>query len=314
MYYIGVDLGGTNCVVGLVDENGIIIKYDTKPTRKERRIEEIFDDIIESCEKFISEYKLDDTNLKGIGIGTPGMINTAKGVIDYANNLKIKDFDAVGYMKKHLDFPVSIANDADCAALGEVIAGGAKGFKNVVVFTLGTGVGGGVVIDGKLFTGSFAGATEIGHLIIEKDGKECSCGNKGCLEAYASATGLIRLAREKALENKNSMLYKLVDGNMEKMNAKIPFDAAQAGDEVGQSVIDEYMDYLAIGISNMINVFRPEVILIGGGVSRQEENLTKPLSEKVKQLVYAGVMHTQIRTAKLGNDAGLIGAAMLNRE
>ncbi len=313
MYYIGVDLGGTNCVVGLVDENGTIMQYDSKPTRKERTVEAIFDDIIEGCRKLIKEHKLDHTNLKGIGIGTPGMINTAKGVIDYANNIKIKDFDAVGYIKKHLDFPVSIANDADCAALGEVVAGGAKGFENVVVFTLGTGVGGGVVIDGKLFTGSFAGATEIGHQIIVKNGKECSCGNKGCLESYASATGLINLAREKALENKDSMLYKLVNGNMEKMNAKIPFDAAQAGDEIGQCVIDEYMDYLAIGIANAINVFRPEVVLIGGGVSRQEENLTKPLGEKVKELVYARVMHTQIRTARLGNDAGLIGAAMLNK-
>ncbi len=314
MYYIGVDLGGTNCVVGLVDEDGKIVKYATKPTRKERAIEEIFDDIIESCKTLINDYQLDHNNLQGIGIGTPGMINTGKGVIDYANNLKVKDFDAVGYIRKHLNFPVKIANDADCAALGEVIAGGAKGFKNVVVFTLGTGVGGGVVIDGKLFTGSFAGATEMGHQIIVKDGRPCSCGNKGCLEAYASATGLIRLACEKALENKDSLLYKLVDGNMDKMNAKIPFDAMQAGDETGKSVIEEYMDYLAIGIANAINVFRPEVVLIGGGVSRQEENLTKPLEEKIRQLVYAGVMQTQIKTAKLGNDAGLIGAAMLNKD
>ena len=313
MNYIGVDLGGTNIVVGLVDEDGKIIKSLNRPTEKERGVEPIFDDIFDMCNELINEFKLDNTNLKGVGIGIPGTIDDKNGVIVYSNNIKINNFNVREYAKGKLDYEIRMANDADCAALGEVAAGSAKGCSNAIVVTLGTGVGGGIIIDGKIFAGFYPGGAEIGHQIIEKDGRPCSCGNHGCFEAYSSASALILAAKKKAEENKDSLLYKLVEGDVEKMNAKIPFDAAQSGDKAGEEVIDEYLDYLAVGIANLINVFKPEAILLGGGVSKQEENLTVPLTERVKKLAYGGDMPTVIKIASLGNDAGLIGAAMLNK-
>ena len=313
MKYIGIDLGGTNIVAGLIDEDGTIIKSINKPTQKERSAELIFDDIIVMCKSLINEFKLDKTTLKGIGMGVPGSIDKKNGLIVYANNLKTSNFNVKAYLKDKLDYPVSLGNDADCAALGEVVAGSAKGYSDAIIFTLGTGVGGGIIIDGQIFSGFYPGGAEIGHQIIVKDGRPCTCGNKGCLEAYASATGLILSATEKAMANPDSLLYKLVDGDMSKMNAKIPFDAAQSGDAVGLEVIDSYIEHLAIGIANTINVFKPEVILLGGGVCKQEENLTIPLTAKVKEMVYGKEMPTLIKIAMLGNDAGLIGAAMLNR-
>lgn len=313
MKYIGVDLGGTNIVVGLIEEDGSILKSLNTPTQKERGIELIFDDIISMCNTLIKAFKLDETTLKGIGIGIPGTIDNKKGVIVYSNNIKIDNFNVREYTKNKLNYPINMANDADCAALGEVVAGSAKGCLDAVILTLGTGVGGGVVIDGKIFSGFYPGGAELGHQIIVKGGRQCTCGNKGCLETYASATGLILSATQKAMLNQDSLLYKLVEGDMDKMNAKIPFDAAQAGDRIGQEVIDEYMEYLGIGIANVVNIFKPEMVLLGGGVCKQEEKLTVPLTAIVKEMIFGGDMPTEIKTASLGNDAGLIGAAMLGR-
>lgn len=313
MNYIGVDLGGTNIVVGLVDEDGKILKSISRPTVKERGVEPIFDDIFSMCNEIVNEFKLDKTSLKGIGIGIPGTIDDKNGVIVYSNNIKIDNFNVREYAKGKIDYEIKMANDADCAALGEVVAGSAKGCSDAIVVTLGTGVGGGIIINGQIFPGFYPGGAEVGHQIIEVNGRQCSCGNKGCFEAYSSASALILAAKKKAEENKDSLLYKLVEGDMEKMNAKIPFDADQAGDKAGHEVIEEYLDYLSIGILNLINVFKPEAILLGGGVCKQGENLTIPLKERLSKLVYAGDLRTEIKIASLGNDAGLIGAAMLNR-
>lgn len=313
MNYIGVDLGGTNIVVGLVDEEGKMIKSISRPTVKERGVEPIFDDIFDMCNELITEFDLNKTNLNGIGIGIPGTIDDKNGVIVYSNNIRIDNFNVREYAKGKIDFEIRMANDADCAALGEVVAGSAKGCSDAIVVTLGTGVGGGIIIDGKIFAGFYPGGAEVGHQIIEVNGRQCSCGNKGCFEAYSSATALILAAKNKAEENKDSLLYKLVDGDMEKMNAKVPFDADQAGDKVGHEVIEEYLDYLAVGVANLINIFKPEAILLGGGICKQGENLTTPLKARIKDLAYAGDLRTEIKIASLGNDAGLIGAAMLNR-
>ncbi|NAS17580.1 ROK family protein [Clostridium butyricum] len=313
MNYIGVDLGGTNIVVGLVDEEGKMIKSISRPTVKERGVEPIFDDIFDMCNELITEFDLNKTNLNGIGIGIPGTIDDKNGVIVYSNNIRIDNFNVREYAKGKIDFEIRMANDADCAALGEVVAGSAKGCSDAIVVTLGTGVGGGIIIDGKIFAGFYPGGAEVGHQIIEVNGRQCSCGNKGCFEAYSSATALILAAKNKAEENKDSLLYKLVEGDMEKMNAKVPFDADQAGDKAGHEVIEEYLDYLAVGVANLINIFKPEAILLGGGICKQGENLTTPLKARIKDLAYAGDLRTEIKIASLGNDAGLIGAAMLNR-
>ncbi|WP_294155684.1 ROK family protein [uncultured Clostridium sp.] len=313
MNYIGVDLGGTNIVVGLVDEEGKIIKSISRPTEKERGVEPIFDDIFSMCNELIDELNLDKTSLKGIGMGIPGTVDDKNGIIVYAPNIKMDNFNVREYAKGKIDYEIRLANDADSAGLGEVVAGSAKGCSDAIVVTLGTGVGGGIIINGKIFPGFYPGGAEVGHQIIEVNGRQCGCGKKGCFEAYSSASALILAAKKKAEENKDSLLYKLVEGDLEKMNAKVPFDADQAGDKAGHEVIEEYLDYLSIGISNLITIFNPEAILLGGGVCKQGENLTVPLKERIEKLAFGGELKTQIKIASLGNDAGLIGAAMLTK-
>lgn len=313
MKYIGVDLGGTHIGAGLVDANGCVIKILTQPTLKGREPEAIFDDIIGMSRSLIEEFKI-GSELQGIGIGSTGMIDSQNTKIVYSNTLNITDFDVSAYINRELNFKVCIANDADCAALGEVTVGGAKGYKDVIVLTLGTGVGGGIILNGRIFSGYFPGGTEVGHQIIIKDGKQCSCGNRGCLEAYASATGLVDQARQSALSAPESLLNKLVEGDLTKMNAKIPFDAAKQGDQIALGVIDDYITYLGIGVTNLINIFKPQMILIGGGVSKQGDYLIKPLTKKVSTQVYGKDFRTLIQTAKLGNDAGIVGAAMLVKD
>ncbi|WP_054741611.1 ROK family protein [Cellulosilyticum ruminicola] len=316
MFYIGVDLGGTNIVVGLVDEKGNIIEKVQKPTCRERGIRRISDDIIRLCMSIIEKYNLDDMNLVGIGIGAPGTIDRKKGRIVYSNNIAVRDFDIVSYIRRKLGnlgkrILIEVANDADCAALGEVKAGRAKGYNSAIVITLGTGVGSGIVIDGRLFSGCQPGGGELGHQIIVKDGKPCTCGNKGCFEVYGSALGFTNMAREIAEKYPDSIMNKMVKGNLDKMNAKVPFDAAKQGDEVAVKLLDQYITYLAIGLNNIINAFKPEIILIGGGVSRQKESLIFPLRKKLKNMVFGGKMMTEIQVAALGSEAGIVGAAML---
>ncbi len=316
MFYIGVDLGGTNIVVGLVDEKGHIIEKVQKPTSRERGIRRICDDIVRLCMQIIENYSLDNMNLIGIGIGAPGTIDRKKGRIVYSNNIAVRDFDIVHYIRRKLGnlgkkILIRVANDADCAALGEVKAGKAKGYNSAIIITLGTGVGSGIVIDGKLFSGCQPGGGELGHQIIVKDGRACTCGNKGCFEAYGSALGFTNMAREVAKKYPQSIMNKLTKGNLDKMNARIPFEAAKQGDEIASKLVDEYITYLAIGLNNIINAFKPEIILIGGGVSRQKESLIFPLRKKLRSMVFGGQMMTEINVAALGSEAGLVGAAML---
>ena len=313
MYYIGIDLGGTNIAAGLVNESGKIIMHKSIPTLKERAPEAIAQDMIELCKGIMVENNLTEKDIYSVGIGTPGFIDSEQGIIIYANNISFNNFPMGQIMKEAIGLPVYVGNDADCAALGEVTSGIAKGCKNAIILTLGTGVGGGLVINERIFSGSFPGGGELGHQVIIQDGKYCTCGRNGCLEAYASATALIDDAKEVATANPDSILNKLVGGDLSRMNAKIPFDAAQQGDMVGQELVTAYIGYLATGIVNLINIFKPEMIVLGGGVSKQKEKLIEPLVEMVKKEVYAGDFRTKIDVALLGNDAGIIGAAMLGK-
>lgn len=318
MQYIGVDLGGTNIVVGLIDEDGKIIKSYTKPTLIQRKTEEIFDDIINMCETLINEYKLDKTSLKGVGMGIPGEVDSKLGIINYSNNIPIKNFNVKQYMqnlckKVNMDIPFFFANDADCAALGELVAGAGKGHSDLVILTLGTGVGGGIIINNKIYSGFYAGGAELGHQTIVHNGNLCTCGNKGCLEAYASATALIRDAKEKAKQNSSSLLNTLTQNNLDHITAKIVFDAKDKGDIVATGLIEDYIEYLAVGVANLVNIFKPEIVLLSGGISKQGDKLIMPLKEKVKSKVFGGDLKTKIDIATLGNDAGLIGAGMLSK-
>ena len=312
-YYIGIDLGGTNIVAAVVDENyNIITKASTK-TNRPRPAEAIADDMAAMAIKAVEDAKLTMDDIEWVGVGTPGIANSSTGVIEYSNNLGFENTPMAELIRKHIDKPVYIENDANAAAYGEYVAGAAKGAKNAVCITLGTGVGGGIIIDGKIYAGSnFAGA-EIGHTVIGIDGPQCSCGRKGCFEAYSSATALIRMTKEKMDVCPDSVMHKITEERGGKVSARTSFDAMRQGDAAAKEVVDFYIKALACGITNTINIFQPDILCIGGGVCNEGDALLLPMKELVQKEVYTrnSPKNTEIVIAKLGNDAGLIGAAFL---
>ncbi len=312
-YYVGIDLGGTNIVAGVVDEEYNIISKASTRTNCPRPEKEIAEDMAKMAIKAVANAGLEMAQIEWIGIGTPGIANSEKGIIEYSNNLGFKNTPMVEYIREFIDKPVFIENDANAAAYGEYVAGAAKGAKNAVCITLGTGVGGGIIIDGKIYSGSnFAGA-EIGHTVIEVDGAQCSCGRKGCFEAYSSATGLIRMTNESIAENADSIMVRYAEKG--KITARTSFDAMKAGDKYAKAVVDKYIKYLAAGITNTLNIFQPDVLCIGGGVCNEGDALLLPVKAIVEKEVYTrdSDKNAEIVIAKLGNDAGIIGAAFLGR-
>ncbi|MDQ2087616.1 ROK family protein [Herbivorax sp. ANBcel31] len=314
MYFVGIDLGGTNIASGLVSsDGGTIICKDSVPTQKERPYQEIIKDMAMLTSEVIKKSGVSMDEIKSIGIGSPGTPDCKNGIIVYNNNLNFRNVPIRKEMQEYLDLPVFVDNDANCAALAESVAGAAKGTKCSVTITLGTGIGSGIIIDGKAYSGfNYAGA-EIGHTVIEMDGEQCTCGRKGCWETYAAATALIRQTKKAAEQNPDSIINKLVDGDMYKVDAKTAFDAAKLGDKTGKMVVERYIRYIAEGIINVINIFMPEVLVIGGGVCKEGDYLLDPLKDIVKKGVYSqeGLPQTQIKTAQMGNAAGIVGAAML---
>ena len=308
-YYIGVDVGGTNIKAGIIDDDGKIIKESSIPTGADRPQDTVLQDIINTVQKLIDDSKIKPAQIKSAGIGTPGMIDYNNGSVIYNNNLGWKDFHLAKKMSKSLGIPVTLENDADAAALGEVIAGSAKGAKKAMIVTLGTGVGVGIVIDDKIFRGS-----EFGHMVIHKNGRLCKCGRKGCWESYSSATGLIISTTEAIKHNPESILAHTaeLEGTI---SGRTVFDAAEKNCEVAKKVIDEYISYLACGLANLINGMNPEIISLSGGIANQGEKLLVPLREKVMSEIYEGLKPTaaKIVTCTLGYKAGLIGAAMASR-
>lgn len=312
-YYIGIDLGGTNIVAGVVDEQyNILAKASTK-TNCPRPDREIARDMAKMAIQAVENAKLTMDQIEWIGIGTPGIANSRDGIIEYSNNLGFVNTPMVKYIQEDIDKPVFVENDANAAAYGEFVAGAAKGANNAVCITLGTGVGGGIIIDGKIYAGSnFAGA-EIGHTVISVDGPQCTCGRKGCFEVFSSATGLIRMTKESMAKNPDSSMHKLVAERSGKVSARIAFDAMRMGDAAAKAVVDDYIKYLAAGITNTINTFQPDILCIGGGVCNEGDALLLPVKDLVAKEVYTrnSKQNTQIVIAKLGNDAGIIGAAFL---
>lgn len=314
-YYVGIDLGGTNIVAGVVDENYNIIHKASVKTNRPRPEKEIADDMAKVALQAIAEANLTIDDVEWIGIGTPGIANSKDGIIEYSCNLGFDNTPMVKYIQEHINKPVYVENDANAAAYGEYVAGAGKGHNSLVCITLGTGVGGGVVTDGKILTGfNYAGA-ELGHTVIEVDGVQCSCGRKGCFEAYSSATGLIRMTKEAMEKDKNSSMWDLVRERNNKVSARISYDAMRLGDKSATEVVDKFTKYLAVGLTNIINIFQPEVLCIGGGVCNEGDALLNPVKEIVAKEVYTrnSPKNTEIVIAKLGNDAGIIGAAFLGR-
>lgn len=315
MYNFGVDLGGTNIAVAIVDGEGKIIVKGSTPTMNERSYEPIVADMAKLCKALATEAGISMEEIHSVGIGSPGTPDPVKGHIVYANNLNFKNTPIREAFQQHLNLPVYIENDANAAAIGEYEAGSGKNYKDLVAVTLGTGVGGGVILNHKIIGGTWHSGAELGHTVIKAGGEPCTCGRKGCWETYSSATALIREAKKAAEANPASTLNDLVGGDLSKMNAKVPFDAAQSGDAVAQKVIDQYVKDLATGLGNLVNIFQPEIIVLGGGVSAQKDNLLVPLRAYMANEIYGGPgnFKTKIEVAELGNDAGIIGAAMLYR-
>lgn len=316
MYTIGIDLGGTNIVASVVDDDYNIIGTSKTPTNSPRSADEIFDDIADVCEEAVKTAGLTMEDIDSVGMGTPGTVNQ-DGVIEFANNLAFNNVPARTMLAKRINKPeekVFIENDANCAALGEAYTGCGNGAKDFVAVTLGTGVGSGVIIGGKIVNGVNYAGGECGHMVIVVDGEQCSCGRKGCWEAYASATALIRQTKKAMEEYPDSLMHKLAKEEG-KVSGRTAFDAMRLGDIAGIKVVDDYIKYVACGLINIVNALQPEIICIGGGICNEGETLMKPLRRFVQSERYS--IHSKIQTkivkAELGNDAGVIGAALLGK-
>lgn len=316
-YYIGIDLGGTNVVSGLVkvegDDYSIIAKEST-PTRVDDGEDAIIGDMISITNNILNKANISIDDITSIGIGSPGAVDSDAGIVKYANNLKWNNVKLRERIQTEFSKPTFIGNDANVASYGEYVAGAGRGYSSLVAITLGTGVGGGVIIDGKILTGfNFAGA-ELGHICVVRNGRECTCGRKGCFETYSSATGLINSTKEAMEGNKSTKMWELCSNDLTKVDGKTAFDGMRAGDTVAKTVVDEYIGFLATGITDVINIFQPEVLCIGGGICKEGDTLLKPIIELVSKenFVKDKANQTKIVVAELGNDAGVIGASLLN--
>ncbi len=294
---IGIDIGGTDTKIGLIDVHQHIIAKQTIKTNAVRPAEKVIDEIGKAVLALLEQQKIPMDQCVGVGIGVPGTVDRKQGIVRYSNNIGWEDVDVVKEMEAHLPIPIYIANDADCAALGETIAGAGRDYQDVIMLTLGTGVGGGIILDGSIYEGKGIGGSELGHMVIVENGEQCTCGRKGCLEAYVSATALIRDARK-------SIGKELTPEEI--------FSMARE-DEVLKEIVDSYIRRLGVGIVNIVNIFRPQLVLLGGGIAAQGEVLTKPLSESMMQSCFGKNRSEipEIRVASLGNEAGIVGAAGL---
>lgn len=313
MFNIGIDLGGTNIKAGVVNEEYEIVASASVKTNLPRPAEGIVDGICEAVDIALKSAGVELREINAVGIGTPGSANRETGEVLYSNNLGFRNTHLGEMLKARLGKKIYVENDANAAAFGEYLAGGGKGYENVVVITLGTGVGGGVIIDGKIYTGfNFCGA-ELGHTVIEYNGRACTCGRKGCFEAYSSATALIASTKKAMEEHKESKLWTIAGGSLDGVDGKTAFDGMRAEDETAVKVVKEYIEYLGCGLTNMVNIFQPQILLIGGGICKEGDNLTKPLREIIARDSYCidEKLLPKLDICRLGNDAGIIGAAFL---
>lgn len=313
MYHIGIDLGGTNIAAGVVDHQHKLICKASVPTSLPRSSQSLADGILELTRNMLEDNHIELSQIDGLGIGIPGTVNQSAGMIEYANNFGFDNVPFSGMLQQRFPFPIVAENDAKAAAWAEYLVGAGSGCHSMVAVTLGTGVGGGIILNGKLWDGCNSAAGEIGHMVVERGGRLCTCGRRGCLEAYASAAALVRSAREAAGQNPDSLLGKLCGGDLLKLNGKAVFQAVKEEDPTAKAVMESFIRYLAEGIANLINILQPEILCIGGGLSGAGDSLLLPLREAVRPMIYSknSKVNTRIVLAELGNDAGIIGAAGL---
>ncbi len=309
-YYVGIDLGGTFIKGGIVDEKGAILVQDKVPTECDQGGDKVVENIAALALDLLARSGVKKEAVVGLGMGSPGIVDCKTGEVILSENLYMEHFPLGEKVAKKTGFSVVVANDANAATLGEVKFGAAKEYDDAIMLTLGTGVGGGIVVGGKLVEGNQGAGAELGHTVLKAGGEPCSCGRRGCLETYASATALIRETKRAMLAHKDSKLWEI--GSLDKVTGKTAFDYAET-DEYAKKVVDEYVEMLACGITNFANIFRPQAIILGGGVCAQGDSLIKPLQALVDRDIFAGNRGPQVPVlvASLGNSAGLLGAAAL---
>ncbi len=314
-YSLGIDIGGTNIAAGVVNEKFEIIAEKKVKTNSGRGYEAVLKDIAEAGLLAVSEAGMSISDMSWVGMGCPGTCNPESGLVEYSNNLRWENVPLQKYVGDKLGIPAYIENDANAAALGEFYAGAAQGTKSAIIITLGTGLGAGIIIDGKLFSGSNYAGAEIGHTVINVDGEQCTCGRKGCFEAYCSATALVKFTKRAIEHNPGSAMVKIAEKEG-KVSGRTAFNAAKIGDIAGQEVVDYFIKNLACGIINTINIFQPEILCIGGGVSHEGDNLLNPLKARIEKEIYSknSGKNTKIALCSLKNCSGIIGAALLGRQ
>lgn len=312
MIRVGIDLGGTNIVAGVVDDSYTILATAKRKTNLPRPADAIIRDMAELTQEAVQKANMTMNEVRFVGVGCPGTCNQDTGVVEYSNNLRFDRVPLKAELEGLTGKPVYIENDANAAALGEALAGAGQGAKSCVCITLGTGVGSGVVLDGKVYGGFNFAATEIGHTVIVVDGEPCTCGRNGCWEAYASATALVNQTKAAMKEHPDSLMH-AVTAEQGRVSGRTAFDAMRKGDAVAKQVVDTYIGYVACGLTNVVNIFQPEVLCIGGGICNEGDTLLVPLKQKLKQDRYSkySACQTRLCVATLGNDAGIIGAAFL---
>lgn len=312
MYYVGIDIGGMSIKIGLVSSEGKLVVSRAIPTNPDLGYEDMIRRASELVFDLCKDEKISSSKIKGIGVGIPGIADSNTGIATSAVNIGWKNVPVAEEFSKYFDVPTIIANDANCAALGEQKFGSGAGYKDLVFITLGTGVGSGIIIDGKLVQGVACAGAESGHMVVQIDGEPCNCGRSGCWETYASATALIKQTKAAMQSNAFTALHS-VGRKYGKVTGRTAFIAAKEGDEIAQQVVDKYIKYVAVGLINLANIIHPEVFILGGGISHEGDYLINPLQKFMDNNFYASGMYPTVKTlcATLGNDAGIFGAAAL---
>lgn len=309
---IGVDLGGTKTATAAADLDGSLLSKVIKPTCPERGVDGVIETIVDSIKEAAASAGASKGDIRSVGIGSPGPIDPEAGTVVFAPNLLWHDVPIVSILESILDLPVCLENDANAAGLGEYRFGAGKGSKNMVYITVSTGVGGGIILDGKIYAGSFGMAGEVGHMTIVSDGPLCGCGNQGCLEALASGPAIARKAQACILHGEETIMTDMVSGKVEEITSKTVGEAAAAGDVLAREIVDKTGEYLGIGVANLINVINPDTVVIGGGVSNMGELLLEPVRRAAgRRGIKAAFEKAGIVKAELASDAGLVGAVCL---
>jgi len=313
-FIVGVDLGGTNIVTGAVaDDGNTNYAMRSEPTRSDQGADAVVARMVRMIETAIDETIAETgctrADFAGVGVGAPGPLDRERGVVITTPNLGWKNYPLRDVIADRVGLPVKLDNDANCATLGEWWLGAARGGRNVVGMTIGTGIGGGLILDGRLYHGSSDVAGEIGHTTIDVTGRRCKCGNYGCLEAYASGPSIAERAREQLQGDHGSLMYQLVQGELERLTAAIVYEAAKQGDETALDVVRETARFLGAGIANLLNTFNPDVVVIAGGVTQAGDTLFDPLRREVRKRAFAAAVDAcRIVPGSLPGNAGVVGA------